>query len=748
MAAVYEHACDRLLTSAADKERKAMNHFTYFLKGYCVQIDVPVVENGRTIPYEGIPPQTEPREIFRFWDNMMGNFITYMGKHAKSGCHPDGLKLSMNTAESYSSSVKVYYENKYKHEPAIPTFQKTQWGILRKKLTGMFREGNRKAGDPPPKSVTSTSTHQDREAIATACIWAGTPEFAEFWHLSNASYHLCGRGSEICLIRSCGIVPHVMNEMTYSYHVIEAQFQRFKSGPYQTLPVYPHRDGLLEDFYFSMIHLIVVKGCNHEYVLPTFSKMALHTKDTGESDSGVSKEWTKRFNELRAKFDTLADEINEQLGSHSNRRGSNQAMTESSSLSGYAPIFRSGMRSKSIHTIFDYIFGSTELLRQAGKTLSMWVMKLGDTIMGGQPTTFDDIDTDVGKLKKFTDILFEDDVNRRWHPKVRELLVTTLLLRYDQFVDILQTHPFNSLVEEHPDDDPPDDARFTSSKVAENLFLCRVHKALKRAHATDVFTDWIKETKKAFLSRNIVAIPIPTFALYSGEADGKTTLVDPRCFVDHVNALTSIANASHMELQRQRHILNDIRSAFNVESKITSTFIVDKLLGMDKAIQRLEKHILGTPPETEVKPAVDAITFSTLSVGLGQKPSLSEVTVAFFVEDYINGYEREKRLWDREKKDERDKKSIRRKFSIIKKAVRVVLLHAASFPLQPKPPGNYRRHVQTIAEAAEESIRKSLNVDKNRLTVYTLEKLLKDSPLDPNLQLPTNTPSDMVTYFK
>jgi len=74
----------------------------------------------------------------------------------------------------------------------------------------------------------------------------------------------------------------------------------------------------------------MVNGCNHEYTLPIFSKAALKTKASGESDSGVSDQWTKLLRQVRSAFDVLADEINEELGSHSNRRGSNQAMAESS----------------------------------------------------------------------------------------------------------------------------------------------------------------------------------------------------------------------------------------------------------------------------------------------------------------------------------------------------------------------------------------------------------------------------------
>jgi len=116
-------------------------------------------------------------------------------------------------------------------------------------------------------------------------------------------------------------------------------------------------------------------------------------------------------------------------------------------LGGYAPIFRSGLRSKSIHATFDYIFGSTKLLRQAGKTLSRQHAKIGETTMGGQPPTFDDLDTDVDTLKKFTDVIFEDDTENRWHPKVRELLVMMLLLGCDEFVNVLMEDPVRKLVE-------------------------------------------------------------------------------------------------------------------------------------------------------------------------------------------------------------------------------------------------------------------------------------------------------------
>ena len=349
----YRHACAGLLTSADDKQRKSLKHFDYFLRGYCTQIGITVVKHD-DIPYLGIPRRASNKEAFEFWDGMIGAFITYMGSHAKAACNPKGERLSCGTADGYSSSVKMFFTNKFRNDDPIPVFQKMQWAKLREKLKGLYRESNRATGNSNETEDVS-STRQDRESLATACIWLGTPEFAEFWHLQNTSFHCAGRGSEVSLIKSEGVTAVEVNELVYQFHVLAAELQRQKSGPFQTLPIYPHRNALFEDFAFSLIHLIVVNGCSHEYVLPRFSKAALNTKKSGESDSRVSKEFSKLFEGARNAFEDLADEINEELGSHSNRRGSNQTMVESPSLNGYAAIYRSGLRSKSIHTIFDYM---------------------------------------------------------------------------------------------------------------------------------------------------------------------------------------------------------------------------------------------------------------------------------------------------------------------------------------------------------------------------------------------------------
>ena len=83
--------------------------------------------------------------------------------------------------------------------------------------------------------------------------------------------------------------------------------------------------------------------------------------------------------------------------------------------------------------------------------MSGWTMRVCGEITGGQPPTFDDLELDgLEQLREFSDALFADDTEKRWDPKVRELLVMTLLLRFDQFIQILMENPIAADYETNP----------------------------------------------------------------------------------------------------------------------------------------------------------------------------------------------------------------------------------------------------------------------------------------------------------
>lgn len=135
--------------------------------------------------------------------------------------------------------------------------------------------------------------------------------------------------------------------------------------------------------------------------------------------------------------------------------------------------------------------------------------------------------------------------------------------------------------------------------------------------------------------------------------------------------------------------------------------------------------------------------------------SLSEVTVKFFAEDYRTGYARETKspIW--REHDERAKKKIHNEYSLVKRVVRLVLMHADSFPQMSNNRPQYKQDVFALARPAEERIREALGFSEATITRRKLEKQpglkeLEDSLKLPDnmFKLPDNTPDDWRKYFK
>lgn len=186
-----------------------------------------------------------------------------------------------------------------------------------------------------------------------------------------------------------GVRAIKVNEDVFQCHVLQVDVQRQKDGPFQRTAAYPHRDGVLEDCCFSLMCLLVMVGCNHEFVSLTFSRAALKTK-LGKSDSKVSSLWSNLFDDTINKFEALSGRVNGELTSHCNRGGSNQVVVVTPGLS-LAAAFRTGWGNHGRDTLWEHMTDSFVLSKQAGKAVAKWTVKIGDVIIGGQPVTLNDI---------------------------------------------------------------------------------------------------------------------------------------------------------------------------------------------------------------------------------------------------------------------------------------------------------------------------------------------------------------------
>lgn len=181
MTEVHGDCRDVGLRHSAEKQRNsAFSHFNHFLKSHCPQIGVDIVD-VQSIPFEGIPKQETNKDIALFWDEMMGAWITHLGVDARLCCKADNEGLSPQSASNCNSAVKKHFVDKFRGE-SLPAFQPVQWSRFLRILQGFFNEDKRKNPKLQKNGgmKTKTSTHEDREALATGCIWIGMAGGAEF----------------------------------------------------------------------------------------------------------------------------------------------------------------------------------------------------------------------------------------------------------------------------------------------------------------------------------------------------------------------------------------------------------------------------------------------------------------------------------------------------------------------------------------------------------------------------------------
>ena len=91
--------------------------------------------------------------------------------------------------------------------------------------------------------------------------------------------------------------------------------------------------------------------------------------------------------------DSKFDELSEFLQSHCQKKNAGNNIAESNSPM-HSFIFWCGWDTKSIHTIFSYIFTSLYNYMRCGKTLSYCFFKQSNHIYRGVPATLDNIKTD------------------------------------------------------------------------------------------------------------------------------------------------------------------------------------------------------------------------------------------------------------------------------------------------------------------------------------------------------------------
>jgi hypothetical protein len=227
--------------------------------------------------------------------------------------------------------------------------------------------------------------------------------------------------------------------------------------------------------------------------------------------------------------------------------------------------------------------------------------------------------------------------------------------------------------------------------------------------------------------------------------------MDPRCFVDHFNALASVTQNIHMNVQRLQHTVNDIRRNQQCGS-IVESFMLKNFHKVMRSVERIENRVVEQVPESGAPRLTQdgVIKFSISSKGLTNQTSLTDVTVAFFTDNYPAGFALDKDSDSWKDLDLTERKKLRNHFGTIKRAVRMVLMHTDSFP-PPRPDGSsesWKESLRGTATAAEQCIREDFSFGDKTISIYKLTSHPLMKYLEKSLKLPENTPECFRKIFK
>jgi len=744
---VYADIRDTQSASSQSKLNQAFKHLDFFLSEYLPQVGCDQTIYGRLLPYRGIECNPTFETADAFWDDLFGRFFEYLATSAYVGRNPKNGRIAYSSATGYASSLKAYFCNNFrKLGPELSVFSQSRWRVLRNKLLLAYKDQAQESGKALSTSHV-TSSQKDRQALAVGCFWSGSSELAEFLHLNNAKFHMCGRGSEVAMQRVSALYLKDIAELHYNYRVFSAQVQRSKGGPFQELPVFPHRDSVHEDFYFSLAYNALMSTEMSSYVFPRFASRALQ-KTNDKKDSRVAALWTFYFKGIRKTFEDLSNQINSGLSSHSDKRGSNQLMADASCSSALAQIFRSGWEVRSVHSLFDYVLGSSKMLNESGKVVSNWTSKIGTVIIGGQPPTLLDIVSETHLVNPFVSACFGIDSESEWSDDIRKVLIASVLRHYQEFCSIILQHPDGAYteLERHPFV-----SVIKSARMVVGVEQC-------------TFDSWCKEVRAGFISRNLPALPIDL--LRKEGADVSSLCFDARTFTDHFNAVAHAYYVLHTDNSRMEDLIGRLNTKVDKLTNQTRSF---ELLFNRQAevLERLAARLDVVMPPSTVVVAESSSFFHGVnihdvpyfSVVSKRWPSMSAkaVFVSWFNDHLAAAFERDKGSNDWKIRPDPEKARIKSLFARVKKVVRCFLTVCNSFP-PPKPKDEvefttwYSNLIQMAAEA-ETVLKFELFQDPNVL--LTVGSLINHrnakhwNKLSSALyrELPYDTPDDLRLYF-
>lgn len=371
---------------------------------------------------------------------------------------------------------------------------------------------------------------------------------AEFILFANIAYQCAGRGGEIAAIKYGDLSTFEIKEDNgcVSYNVIKIHIYRQKLLENCNLQIFPARDSILFDFYFTMGYFLTLSHHTSDNLLPTFNDQ-LKTPESGRVESDrVSKLFAKIMQRMDQSVQGYVnpltsestvdlkyglEEWNPKLGSHAFRKESMNALAESA-VPFYCWIHRCGLIMRNVHTLFDYISASSKRSDVInGNRLSGWPLGNGRTVYGGIPPSIRAINLNSMLPYLVSEYHFRSSISKGLKKEVAHLLFASILHNMDHFQSLMHDEPHG---------------KFSHNR---HPFLICLDETFQKCNVSlETISIWRHQISQQYVRDNILGLPLSKLG-----ADGLGSVtIDAHTMTETIYELIHLSHT----IRHQNHSLN------------------------------------------------------------------------------------------------------------------------------------------------------------------------------------------------
>jgi hypothetical protein len=240
--------------SAQSSFKSAKAHFNKFLEGIGAE-RIQQLCGGHNLG--GITYDTIAKEHVSW--RLMDHFAGYLLK-AKWICSKNPKDIAFYSADRYFSSIKIALlfalAKEDKQNPSLSdtvAMKKVRDGMVKGFLERAIRE-NKEVYTPH-----TTGTRESMLSVAMTSIWLGNEKGASMFAYFISLYLLAGRGVEVALVPFADVeMEHPSEFPEFKEKIPTVTLWRTKTHLRHALSMMPHRESMLEDWYFAIAYSMVM----------------------------------------------------------------------------------------------------------------------------------------------------------------------------------------------------------------------------------------------------------------------------------------------------------------------------------------------------------------------------------------------------------------------------------------------------------------------------------------------------------